>query len=317
MSMTLNVHYSSASFSLNSSPRQRYKSCILKLLGCILALFSFCSYAVSHRLIDDSSIVGELYYTDGRLNQPVIVILGGSGGGDFVSKSAEIQISVNELVGEGYAVLSLSYFDQEKPSEHIPASLTRVPLEYFEQAFNWVQTQNDLKKNTIAVYGTSRGGELALLLASKFEIIDLVVAGVPSAYAWSSYDRYRTEEEYLNLLKTDPCQSSWTWKGKDIANICLKYSASYSPWYTVIENEELVAPFIIPVENSSAAILLTSGRYDMVWPSYEMSNRIMLSLEAAHYTYPYRHFSYRDGHYLHTRSWPDVFEFIEEHYPAN
>ncbi len=281
------------------------------------ALTSFYSFAVSHRTVDNPAIVGELYYTEGRLNQPVIMILGGSEGGDFVTKSAVIRISANELVRKGYAVLSLSYFDQESPSKPIPASLTRVPLEYFELAFNWVQTQDDLKKNTIAVYGTSRGGELALLLASKFEFVELVVAGVPSAYAWSSYDRYRTEEAYLNLLETDPCQSSWTWGGKDVANICLKYSDNYSPWYKVIENEDLVEPFMIPVENSSAAILLTSARYDTVWPSYEMSNQIMSRLESSNYSYPFKHKSYLSDHFLHTRSWPDVSEFIELHYPPN
>ncbi|MBR9788623.1 MAG: hypothetical protein GYB40_11880 [Vibrionaceae bacterium] len=278
-------------------------------------LYSFCASAVSQRLIDDPAIVGELYYTEGRLNQPVIMILGGSGGGDFVKKYAVVRVSVNELVSKGYAVLSLSYFDQESQSSRIPASLKRVPLEYFEQAFNWVQTQPDLKKNSIAVYGTSRGGELALLLASKFEFVDLVVAAVPSAYVWSSYDRYRTDDEYLNLIKIDPCQSAWTWNGKDIPNICLKYYANYTPWHNVIENKRLVEKFSIPVENSSAAILLTSALYDTVWPSTEMSNRIISKLQNAQYAYPFKHISYHDNHFVHTRSWPDVLEFIEFHYP--
>ncbi len=280
-------------------------------------LCSFCASAVSQRSIDDPAIVGELYYTEGRMNQPVIMILGGSGGGDFVEKYAVVRVSVNELVSKGYAILSLSYFDQESQSSRIPTSLKRVPLEYFEQAFNWVQTQPELKKNSIAVYGTSRGGELALILASKFAIIDLVVAGVPSAYVWSSYDRYRTRKDILKLIKTDPCQSAWKWKGKDVANICLKYSVNYKPWYNVIDNKELVEGFLIPVEKSSAAILLTSARYDTVWPSYEMSKQIMSKLDSSNYAYPYKHISYRSDHFIHTRSWPDVSEFIELHYPAH
>ncbi len=280
-------------------------------------LCSFYVSAIAQRPVDDPAIVGKLYYTEGRLNQPVVVIFGGSGGGDFIEKFAAVRVSANELVRKGYAVLSLSYFDQESQATRIPASLKRVPLEYFEQAFNWVQTQPDLKKNSIAVYGTSRGGELALLLATKFEIIDLVVAGVPSAYVWNAYDRYRTREDILNLIKTDPCQSAWTWQGKDIANICLKHSINYEPWYSVIDNKALVEEYFIPVEKSSAAILLTSARYDSVWPSYEMSKRIMSRLDSSNYAYPYKHINYREDHFVHTRSWPDVAEFIELNYPVN
>ncbi|NOH99277.1 acyl-CoA thioester hydrolase/BAAT C-terminal domain-containing protein [Vibrio sp. 99-70-13A1] len=266
------------------------------------------------RVIDDPSLVGTLYYSEGETQQPVVAIWGGSGGDDF-SDRAVVKQSVEMLVENGYAVLALTYFDFDRQSGAIPNALYRVPLEYFGHAFRWVQKQPDLKKNTIAVYGVSLGGELALLLASKFEIIDLVVAGVPSAYAWGSNDRNRTEKDWIELMETDPCQAAWA--GKDIPHICNQLLVSYEPWYSVIENSKLVEGAFIPVERSSAAILLTSASHDYVWPSKEMSERIMSRLEEKEYSFPFKHLSYRSTHDVHSRSWPDIFDFISLHYPVN
>ncbi|MGF1712840.1 hypothetical protein L4C37_20040 [Vibrio kagoshimensis] len=286
------------------------------ILMAFIAIVSFKCIAMSERVIDDPTLIGTLYYTDGKKEQPVVAMWGGSGGGDF-SDSAVVKQSVEMLVERGYAVLALTYFDFNSQSKVTPQALNRVPLEYFGDAFRWVQKQPDLKKNTIAVYGVSRGGELALLLASKFEIIDLVVASVPSAYAWGSYDRNRTDKDWIELIKTDPCQAAWTWAGKDIPHICNQLLGSYEPWYNVIDNRELVEGSFIPVERSSAAILLTSASHDYVWPSKEMSERIMSRLEEKEYSFPFKHLSYRSTHDVHSRSWPDIFDFISLHYPVN
>ena len=286
---------------------------IKRIIVLSLLLSSFNCFAMSHRAVDDPELLGVLYYTEAKLEQPVIVILGGSGGGYMGS----LFFSLQTLVENGYAVLTLAYFDPTNTSKVIPNSLKRVPLEYFERAYNWVQNQPDLKKGTLAVYGTSRGGELALLLASKFNFIDLVVAGVPSSYVWGSFDENMTEEEYLEMIKTDPCQPAWTWQGKDVASICKRDSGKYDPWYDIIENTELVKDYLIPVENSSAAILLTSGTYDQIWPSTKMSEQIISRLESRKYAYPFKHIAYNAGHFIYNKSWNDVFNFIKLHYPGS
>lgn len=279
----------------------------------ILSLSVFNSFAISHRTVDEPGIVGLLYYTEGKLEQPVVAIWGGSGGGIFDG----IYLSLEELVENGYAVLTLAYFDPKSSSKIIPNTLKRVPLEYFERAFNWVQNQPDLKKGTLAVYGTSRGGELALLLASKFNFIDLVVAGVPSSYVWGAYEENKTEAEGVEMNNTDPCRSAWTWKGKDIPSICNKDLENYTPWYSVIDNQELVKDYLIPVEQSSAAILLTSGINDAVWPATKMSDQIISRLESRKYAYPFKHIAYPLGHNIYNKSWHDVLSFIKLHYPAS
>lgn len=288
-----------------------------QLAICFLLFVSFNCLAMSERPVDVSGVAGTLYYTEDKLAQPVIAVWGGSDGGDFVRKYPTVMASVRELVKYGYAVLSITYFDPTGISKNIPRELKRLPLEYFERAFNWVQKQPDLKGNTLAVYGMSRGAELALLLASKYDIIDVVVAGVPSSYVWGSYDMFRSHEEWSIILQTDPCQAAWTWKGQDIPNICHNYQLDYNPWHKIIENTKLVNDYAIPVEKGTAAVLLTSGIYDEVWPSKQMSERIISRLESNKYTYPYKHMSYGTGHNVYSNSWRDVFSFIKSHYPIN
>lgn len=281
-----------------------------------LVLLSFNCLAFSERVIDDPNVVGTLYYTDGELDQPVIVLLGGSEGGNFVGNNALLMLSVKDLVKNGYAVISLAYFDYNSSSNIIPNALKRVPLEYFGQVLSWVKVQSDLKSDSVGIYGISRGGELALLLASKFKVIDLVIAGVPSSYVWGSYDKNITEEEWYHMAENDPCQPAWTWKGQDVASVCNKDMMNYDPWYKIIDNTEFVKDYLIPVENSTAAIFLTSATHDQVWPSTKMSEQIISKLEEKKYPYPFKHIAYRSNHDVYSKSWKDVLSFIKLHYPA-
>ena len=50
----------------------------------------------------------------------------------------------------------------------LPPTLSNIPLEYFETAIEWLQHQPRLDGGRIAVSGTSRGGELSLLLGATF-----------------------------------------------------------------------------------------------------------------------------------------------------
>src|SRR4029453_4157211 len=67
-----------------------------------------------------------------------------------------------------------------------PPELLNIPLEYFESALAWLKTQTELNLDRLAISGTSRGGELALLLASRYPEFKAVVASVPSGYLWGA-----------------------------------------------------------------------------------------------------------------------------------
>ncbi|MBK6284106.1 MAG: acetylxylan esterase, partial [Draconibacterium sp.] len=59
-------------------------------------------------------------------------------------------------------------------------SLELIPLEYFEEIIRKFESKPEVKNKKIVVWGGSKGGELALLLASKFIQIEGVIATVPS-----------------------------------------------------------------------------------------------------------------------------------------
>src|SRR6266403_4388050 len=62
----------------------------------------------------------------------------------------------------------------------LPRGLVNTPLEYFAKAVVWMRRQPGLGDGFLAMWGASRGGELALLLDSTFAEINAVVARAAS-----------------------------------------------------------------------------------------------------------------------------------------
>jgi pimeloyl-ACP methyl ester carboxylesterase len=88
---------------------------------------------------------------------PAVVVLGGSGGGFNLDKTAV-------LSRHGFATLALAYFGIPP----LPAWLHRIPLDYFEAALVRVGAQPEIDARRVGVLGVSRGAEFALLLAANF-----------------------------------------------------------------------------------------------------------------------------------------------------
>ena len=243
------------------------------------------AFAFQHIEVKEDGIIANFYYTEGRQSQRPIIFFGGSDGGNIIGRERILQRKIQSYVDQGYAVLSLSYFNYYlEPT--LPKSLTHIPLEYFDTAIEWITKQPGVKSDGVAVYGNSRGGELALLLASRLPEIKLVIAVVPSAYIWGSYDVRITNAQWQAIIDKKPCgDSAWTYRGKEIAGICQSNYLKYSPWYKVIGNTVEVEPYAIKVEQMQADVLLLSAEHDRVWPSKEMSERVMARLKANNYAY--------------------------------
>ncbi|KNY29290.1 acyl-CoA thioesterase/bile acid-CoA:amino acid N-acyltransferase family protein [Pseudobacteroides cellulosolvens] len=233
--------------------------------------------------------VGELFYTENSSNK-TIVVLGGSDG-----NTAALSLISAQLASHGFNALSVAYFN----SKELPKKLAEIPLDYFDRVFQWLNKNPITSGNDVYVHGTSKGGELALLLASRNPIIKKVVAFAPHAYCFQGLN-------YKNV-------SSWTYGGKPLPFIRLKYKIlflnmldclikntpfgyayTYKTGVDTATNKEAAR---IKIENANANILLFAGENDNIWNAYDGCVEIMDTLSKHNYKYNYNFFAYKDsGH---------------------
>jgi dienelactone hydrolase len=238
--------------------------------------------------VRDEGLVGTLFVPPGAGPHPVVITLSGSGGG-LSEGGAALYAS------HGYAGFALAYFNYED----LPADLIEIPLEYFETAIHWVQRQPRLDGERIAVSGTSRGGELVLLLGATFPALKAVIAYVPSGVVHGGIGR-------SGVRGASP---AWTFRGESIPYLqprAEKLSPEPPPlpqgepipltprFLRSLEDEEAAERAEIPVERINGPVLMISGKDDAMWPSERMSEIARQRLEAHHFPHSYRHLAY-DG----------------------
>jgi dienelactone hydrolase len=204
------------------------------------------------------------------------------------------------LASRGYAALALGYFRVEG----LPRGLVNIPLEYFENAIRWMRAQSWLRDGLLAVWGPSRGGELALLLGATFPEINAVSAWVPSGVVFWALGLGEPGD-------TRP-RAAWTYRGRPLPYLQENNAAAarlpiiergrpfaYAPFYlSHLLDARAVERATIPVERTRGPILLVSGTDDQMWPSSELADIAQGRLEAHRHPFPFRHLKYRDAGHL-------------------
>lgn len=228
---------------------------------------------------------GVLYRPKDDKRAPLIIMLGGSEGG----LQAASRVSAG-FVQHGYGVLALAYF----MDEGLPQTLENIPLEYFDRALDWAKAQPGIDAKRIGVFGGSRGSEAALLLASRRPEIKAAAAFAPSGVVWQGLN-------FQNPMNMGP---AWTVGGKALPFLkpdgrAYQPGAAMKPMFDhALAQADAHADAVIPVEKINGPILLISGKADALWPSADMSERIVKRLEAAHFKHGVTHLSYAGAGHL-------------------
>jgi dienelactone hydrolase len=241
--------------------------------------------------VDHPKLVARLYEppaaaVDDDGHHPGVVLLGGSSGGFPSRRVASL------LASRGYAVLALAYFGRDG----LPDRLVEVPLEYVESAVEWLATRNHVRPDPLGVVGWSRGGELALLAATRCDRLRTAVGYAPSSVTFQG-----------NTLLTDP-GSAWTADGEGVPYVPLARPTGFrcravAGWLQgqplsvrplferglAQASEKRVRAATIPVEEIGGPVLLVTGDDDRVWPADTLATRAMARLDAASYPHTYDH----------------------------
>jgi dienelactone hydrolase len=232
----------------------------------------------------ERGLVGTVYDPPGDGRRAAIIVLPGSQGGIPLPTSW-----AGGLASRGYVVLALAYFN----AEGLPPLLQNIPLVYFSTAVEWLKSQPSVDPTRIGVMGTSRGGELALLLGATYpSAFRVVVANVPSHVVWPG-------------LSDDSETPAWTLNGKPVASVPGHFTAAdrvlsgRERFLKRLQGSKAVASAEIAVERINGPLLMFSGKDDQLWPSDVFCARVVQRLEAHQFKHPVEHYSYDNaGHQI-------------------
>jgi dienelactone hydrolase len=232
-----------------------------------------------------------------------LLVLGGSEGGvDYASFRAAW------LAGYGYVALGLAYF----AADGLPDGLVEIPLEYFETALDYLAQRPDVDGDKLGVLGTSRGGELVLMLGARFPQVRAVVAEVPSGVRWGGYGPGSSNSSawshggvplpYVSGNVNTPMASEQLPNGQTGYRLAPVFAAAVAE----ADPAELDAATIL-AEQTQGPVLMLGGADDGIWPSCDLAQISMDRLVAAGHT-PTNDDSLicfdEGGHFAATPGWP-------------
>ncbi len=240
--------------------------------------------------LEQDGLYGFLYQPAKGGPFPAVLILGGSNGGLY-------EWLARAFASNGFAALTLAYFKYRD----LPAELVDIPIEYFDRATAWLKSQPGVRADRLGVAGGSRGGELALFLASRSSDYRAVVAWSPAAHLWEGMTQRFFDPDYVSV-------AAWTVGGKPlpflpyVATLAEKEQEkkgtldSLLPMFRrSLADPAGIARAAIPVERIDAPILLVSGTDDRTLPATEFGTGMIARLKDARFRHEVTHVINQDG----------------------
>lgn len=243
----------------------------------------------------------KLYLGDGG-NQALIVAFGGGGGGNDWSRDY-MKDKRDSLNSKGYAVLAIGYFN----GNGTPDFLDRISLDAISDTILNIAQNPKINESKIVLMGGSRGGELVLNLASRFEHFNAVIA-------------LSTSNVSFPAITWSANTSSWMYNNEEVPYVpaplktilpALKGDL-FAAHSMMLEDEKAVKNAEIQVENINGPILIISGKQDEQWPAFAMSVELVKRLEEYNFEHYYEHIALDGGHTIPLDRFDLVLNFLDK-----
>jgi len=261
------------------------------------------SNSFSQTTLATPNVESKLYLGNGK-NQPLIVGLGGSEGGnawtsDYWKKTRE------KFIEKGYAFLAIGYFG----AKGTPDTLQKIALEDVHYAIEVATKNKKINKNKIAIIGGSRGADLALLLGSYYKDIKCVVGIVASNVVFPGNTNHFTT-------------STWTYQKKELPFVPVNEEAVpflmkrdlRGTFEAMLKDTNAVEKCLIKVENINGPILLLSATKDEICPSTPMAEKMITRLKTNKFKHPFEHVAIEGGHTEPLKHFDLIFKFLETNF---
>lgn len=248
-----------------------------------------------------------ILYTGVSDNEPLVVGLGGSEGGNAWAGNHWKPVR-DSFIRKGYAFLAVGYFK----TPHSPAQLEKIAIEDIYNAILEARKHAKVDGSRTAIVGGSRGADLALLTASYYPDISCVVGLA------SSHVVFPGNTDHLTT-------SSWTYQMKELPFVPVNEEAVpflikgnlRGAFETMLQDTAAERKALIHVENIRGNILLLSGTEDEICPSSPMSEKMIQRLKAYRFPFHYEHIAYPGGHAEPMKHFDVVFRYLDKYFLHN
>jgi len=217
---------------------------------------------------------GTLFSPPDNQKVPGVILLHGSDG-------RPLEETAKLLASNGFAALALKYFNslgQDHPK--LPNGMIEIPVEYVDRAVEWVLNHDVVSSSTVGIFGSSKGGELGLLTASRNDNISVVVCKNGSALVWEGLVYHVNHPGSTWTIDDEPVPFV-PWKD-DIQWEDMRerfdYRTLYKNSYEQASAKE-INEATIPVEQIRGPILFITGKDDQFWPLHRINQHAVDRLE--------------------------------------
>ena len=221
----------------------------------------FAATSVTEEEVRQGDVVGRLFVPRDVRRPPVVIVLGGSEGG-YESSSYKGRL----LAAHGFAVFAQAYFR----APGLGDELASVPVERVQRGIAWLRQRPDLATDRIAIIGSSRGTELALLSAGLNPQVRAVVVDGTSVTTGGGLTRNGEPRP----------ESAWTLAGQPLPIVRINPSPEALAQFSrpdpvrlrllfepALSDVAAIARAAIPVENIRGDVLIISGIDDQMGPA--------------------------------------------------